>query len=75
MKSDNREWVKKMVGEITQPRYKLYIWINFMEEVSTIDRDISFLEYRSMIYSFQELIIPNVMDDLLPFFQSVKEEI
>ena len=75
LKSQEREWVKRTVSDCVDPRLRLYLWINFIEEVSEIDRALTFLDYRSLVYTFQELIIPVMMDHLLPFFQSVKEQI
>ena len=54
-------------------RYRLYLWKLFIQTVSIVDNNITFLNYRTLVYNFQEHIIPLIMDTLLPFFKSVKE--
>lgn len=69
------DWLTMFIKERANLRYRLYLWKLLIQTVSVVDNDLSFLVYRSMIYSFQENVIPLIMDSLLPYFQSVKEEI
>lgn len=65
-------WVTNFIKERQNHRYRLYLWSLFIETVSVVDNDLTFLVYRSMVYNFQEFVIPEIMDSLLPYFNSVR---
>ena len=75
IQKDQKEWVSEFISQRPNLRYRLYLWKIFIQAVSVVDSELTFLVYRSLIYSFQEHIIPLIMDALLPFFKSVREEI
>ena len=53
LNTNDREWAKNIICQVSNPRYRLYLWINFIDCVAVIDRDICFMDYRSLVYTFQ----------------------
>ena len=70
---DHRNWVRDQIEARPSANYRLYLWKVFIETISNIDGSFTFLTYRATVYSFQENIIPIIMDALLPYFQSVED--
>lgn len=73
--AEQRDWTRDTVLTQKNPNFRLYLWRVFIESISNIDTCFTFLVYRSTVYSFQENIIPIIMDALLPYFQSVEDNI
>lgn len=72
---DDGSWVSNFIKQRPNQKYRLYLWSLFIETVSVVDNELTFLVYRSMVYNFQQIVIPEIMDTLLPYFNSVREEI
>jgi hypothetical protein len=72
---EQKKWILSAIEENPDPRYKLYLWKIFIETVSEIDSKLGFMEYRNLVYCFQEEVIPIVFEDLMPYFSSVRSNI
>lgn len=53
--------------------FKLFLYKNFIDAVSTIDDKLEFIEYRTLINSVQEKMIPIFIRELYPYFISVTD--
>lgn len=53
--------------------FKLFLYKNFIDVVSTIDDKLEFIEYRTLINSVQEKMIPIFIRELYPYFISVTD--
>lgn len=65
----------KFLGELPNSYFKLYLLRSFIEAIEIIDYDLGYMKYRTMIYHFQENVIPFVCDVLMPFFYKIQENI
>jgi len=53
--------------------FKLYLFKSFIDAVETIDTEMGYLKYRTMIYSFQDAVIPLICDILMPYFNHMED--
>lgn len=53
LQKEHQEWVVQFIKERPNLRYRLYFWKLFIEAVSLVDNDLTFLVYRSLVYNFQ----------------------
>ena len=75
IKSDTQKQIVSMIQSHQNPRYRLFLWKGFIEAVSPLDSSMTFLSYRTMIYNFQDNIIPIITEELVPFFHKVEDNI
>lgn len=55
--------------------FRLYLFYHFIENVSTPDTKMPFVDYRSLCYSFQDSILPPIFDSLIPYFLNFEQAI
>ena len=53
--------------------FKMYLFRNFISTVETIDNEMGFMRFRTMVYNFQDNVIPMICDNLIPFFEKFEE--
>jgi hypothetical protein len=53
--------------------FKLYILKSFVDAVEVIDYEMGYMKYRTMVYNFQDNIIPMVCEVLMPYFYNIEE--
>lgn len=73
---ENGELSALLVGYIEHLRlgyFKIYILKCFIEAVEVIDTDMGYMRFRSMVYSFQDNVIPLICETLMPFFENFEE--
>lgn len=56
-------------------KYRLYLFLVFIENVSLIDGSIGFVSYKILLQSFQEEVIPEMFSSLYPYFINFSETI
>jgi hypothetical protein len=53
--------------------FKLYLLKSFVDAVEIIDYDMGYMKYRTMVYSFQDQVIPMMCETLMPYFYKIEE--
>lgn len=53
--------------------FKLYLFKAFVDAVEVVDYDMGYMRYRTMVYAFQDKVIPLICDTLLPYFYNIEE--
>ncbi len=53
--------------------FKLYLLKSFIDAVEVVDYEMGYVKYRTMIYSFQDNVIPSICDTLMPYFYNIEE--
>jgi hypothetical protein len=48
--------------------FKLYLLKSFIDAVEVVDYDMGYIKYRTMVYSFQDSVIPTICETLMPYF-------
>ncbi len=74
----DQRWKKQLIEYFKSENnslFKLFLYKHFIEVVSTIDTQIEYVQYRTLIYSFQEKMIPIFLHQLYPYFISVTDVI
>lgn len=69
---------RELIGELEKMPLnylKIYILKTFIETVEIVDSEMGYMRFRSMIYSFQDNIIPMICDTLIPFFHNFEDSI
>ena len=69
---------KLLIGELDKMPLnylKIYILKTFIETVEIVDNEMGYMRFRSMVYSFQDTIIPMICDTLIPFFDNFEDSI
>ena len=51
-------------------KYRLYLFLAFSEQVSILDTDLGFIPYKTLLQSFQDSVIPEMVNVLMPFFMN-----
>lgn len=51
--------------------FKLYILKSFVDAVEVIDYEMGYMKYRTMVYNFQDNIIPMICEVLMPYFYNI----
>jgi hypothetical protein len=68
-----------LVGEFLRgnlnAHFRLYLFYHFIENVSTPDTKMPFVDYRSLSYNFQDTILPLIFDSLIPYFLNFEQAI
>ena len=72
---EKKKWMIETIKSHQDLKFKLYLWKIFIETVSEIDTKLGFMEYRNLVYTFQEDVIPVMFDDLMPYFHAVRSNI
>ena len=52
---------------------KVYILKTFIETVEVVDSEMGYMRFRTMVYSFQDNVIPVICEILMPFFYAFEE--
>lgn len=68
-----QEWLVRWVETSPGDYFKLALLKEFIEAVEVIDSEMGYLPYRTMVYAFQDNVIPLVCDVLMPFFYAMEE--
>lgn len=63
------EYLKEMEADY----FKLFMYKTFVEAIETVDVEMGYMRYRSMVYSFQDDVIPHICETLMPFFYRIEE--
>lgn len=53
--------------------FKLYLLKSFIDAIEVVDYEMGYVKYRAMVYSFQDNVIPNICDTLMPYFYNIEE--
>ena len=53
---------------------KIFLYKNFIEVVSTIDNAMEYVGYRTLVYSFQEEILPDIVRQVYPWFDRLAHD-
>lgn len=56
-------------------KYRLYLFLTFIENVSLIDGSLNFITYKVLLQSFQTEVIPSMFPYLYPYFINFSEDI
>lgn len=57
-----------------EPTYlKILVFKTFIETIEVVDNQMGYMRYRSIVYSFQDNVIPMMCETLIPFFYSIEE--
>lgn len=52
-KDENKEFINRFLNTMTgNPNYRLYLYFRFIESVTTIDTEISYVTYRTLLNNF-----------------------
>jgi hypothetical protein len=55
--------------------YQLYLYKVFIECVSTVDEKMGFISYSNLLTHFQDLVIPKIIDIMIPYFLGIEERL
>jgi hypothetical protein len=53
--------------------FKIYILKIFIETVEIVDVELGYMRFRTMVYAFQDNVIPMICDTLMPFFHNFED--
>ena len=53
--------------------FKIFVLKTFIEVVEVVDVDMGYMRFRTMVYAFQDNVIPMICDTLMPFFLNFEE--
>lgn len=56
-------------------KYRLYLFLTFIENVSLIDGSMTFVNFKILLQSFQQEVIPEMFAYLYPYFINFSEDI
>lgn len=56
------------------PHYRLFLYFRFIESFSNVSEEMSYVEYRTLLSTFQESFIPRIFEALFPYFMSISDE-
>lgn len=59
---NSQNQIIEKIKQKASPRYRLFLWKSFIQAVEPVDSSMAFLAYRTMIYSFQDNIIPIITE-------------
>lgn len=55
------------------PHYRLFLYYRFIESITSIDESIGYINYRTLLTSFQDNFIPKIFEALVPYFMSISD--
>ena len=58
---------------LTSDYFKLYLLRHLIDAIEVIDTEMGYLRYRTMVYAFQDNVIPLICDMLMPYFYAMEE--
>lgn len=73
-KPENRDAINDFLDGLGgKPHYRLFLYFHFIDSFSTIDEDINYVEYRTLLASFQDTYIPRIFEALSPYFINISD--
>lgn len=65
--------ISLLKGMEDKPHYQLFLYYCFIESVSIIDGDTTYVNHRTLLSSFQETLIPRIFQALYPYFMTISD--
>lgn len=73
-KDENKEFINNFLDTMTgNPNYRLYLYFRFIESVSSIDSEISYVSYRTLLNNFESNFLPRIFEALYPYFMNISD--
>jgi hypothetical protein len=73
--ANQQDVVRWLTLEEQGDKYRLYLFLAFIEEVTILDVSMPFVKYKNLVQDFQNNVISVMFDVLLPHFMRIAEDI
>ena len=73
-KEENKEFLNRFLDTMSgSPNYRLYLYFRFIESVTSVDADISYVSYRTLLNNFEAAFLPRIFEALYPYFMGISD--